>query len=140
MNDINDTSKDLFAGWSPTEPPRQVRERVLAAARRGAVPARRPLEDRLWENRLLRIGWLTAAALLLALNLWLPTPVERDPRGSIVAGMPVDFDPLLASLIEGHPPTRTTWADQRQLVPVLLEEGCTVATDATDAAADGGKS
>ncbi len=137
MNDMNDTSKDLFTGWSPTEPPPHVRERVLAAARRGAVPARRRLEDRLWENRAVRIGWLAAAALLVALNLWLPTPAERDPHGSIVAGMPVDLDPLLASLIENRQPTRTTWADQSQLVPVLLEEGRTVAAEATG---NGGRS
>lgn len=134
---MNDSPDGLFAGWSPTEPPSQVKERVLAAARRADVPARRRLEDRLWGSRPARIAWLAAAAALVAFNLWLPTPADNNPPGSTVASSPVDFDPVLASMIARHPPTRTTWADQRQLMPELLEE---TRSAAADTATDGGRS
>lgn len=133
---MNEAPKDLLAGWSPTEPPPHVRERVLAAARRGAFPARRALEDRLWENRSVRIAWLAAAAALVALNLWLPAPEQPLPRPSPLRRSTVEIDPVLASLIAKRPPTRVTWSDQSQLVLVLLDEARSAATNAT---ADGGR-
>ena len=134
---MNDTPRDLFRGWAPVDPPSPVRDRVLAAARRGAVSARPPLGVRLWESRWVRIAWLAATAVLVALNLWLPSPAERGPRTTATAAAPFELDPLLASLMADHPPTRTTWADQGRLLAALLEEAPTVPTDVT---ADGGHS
>jgi hypothetical protein len=72
---MTDNDTELLAGWrSPPAPP-ELKERVLAAAldddRR---PVRRRLENRLWESKALRFGWLAAASLLLALNLAVRNP------------------------------------------------------------------
>jgi hypothetical protein len=77
---MNDNDTDLLAGWrSPPAPP-ELMQRVLAAARdHNRPPVGRRLEDRLWESRAVRFGWLAAATLLLALNL-----AVRNPAGAPV--------------------------------------------------------
>lgn len=61
---------DLLKGWRTPPAPPHLRGRAMAAARDGARrPVRRRVEDRLWESRAVRYGWLAAASVLLVLNL-----------------------------------------------------------------------
>jgi len=60
-----------FPGLEPPEPEARLRARVLRAARKAAKTrtgrfAR--LVDRLWSNRPLRLSWLAATLVLVALN------------------------------------------------------------------------
>jgi hypothetical protein len=128
---MNRSNDELFRGWKPTSAPPDLKERVMSATREGLVTQPRGLTDRLWESRALRYGWAVAASILLALNLWLPSPGEREPYPTAAVEEPVEFDPVLASLMEGRLSSKTTWADQSLLVPVLLGEAQTVAPDAT---------
>jgi hypothetical protein len=123
---------DLFRGWTPTPAPPHLKARVVSAAReKGADTQPKKLTDRLWESRALRYGWAVAATALVALNLWLPTPMENVSHRAATVAKPVGFDPVLASLMEDRLPPRTTWADQTHLMHILLGEARTVADDAT---------
>jgi hypothetical protein len=126
------SNNDLFRGWTATRTSPELKERVLSAVREGADVRQRKLTDRLWESRALRYGWAAAATALVALNLWLPTSIEPVPRSTATVQEPVDFDPVLASLVRDRLSPKTTWADQSQLAQVLLEEDQAVATDATE--------
>jgi len=62
-----------YPGLEPPEPDPRLRSRVLRAAGQAAAAEARTgalarLVDRLWENRALRLGWLTAIVALLVLN------------------------------------------------------------------------
>ena len=103
----------------------------MSAAREGVVTQPKTWTDRLWESRTLRYGWVAAAGALVALNLWLPATGDRQPYTTAAAEEQVEFDPVLASLMKDQLSPKTTWADQSHLVPVLLGEARTVATDAT---------
>ncbi len=81
-------SRDLLAGLRPPLPPPELRARVLAAAHRAAPTVASPsrqresLLDRLWAARWLRLTWLGAVLVLLALHADLaghdaPTRVPR---------------------------------------------------------------
>ena len=125
------SNDDLFRGWRPAPARADLKESVISAARGGVQTQPKGLTDRLWESRALRYGWAAAATALMALNLWLPSPADRQPYLAAAVEEPVDLDPVLAALLEDHLSPRTTWADQSHLLPVLLGEARTVATDAT---------
>jgi hypothetical protein len=125
------SNDDLFRGWRPTPASPELKERVISAVRGGVQTQPKGLTDRLWESRALRYGWVAEATVLVALNLWLPSPADREPYLAAMVEEPVEFDPVLAALLKDHLSPRTTWADQNHLVPVLLGEVRTVATDAT---------
>lgn len=98
-------SRDLLVGLRPPPPPAELRARVLAAAHRAAStvasPSRRreSLLDRLWAARWLRLAWLGAVLVLLALHADLagrdaptsapmPTYAETGGNGGFVLFRP----------------------------------------------------
>jgi hypothetical protein len=71
-----------FAGLTPPDPPAEMREKVLAVARRAL--AREAVPDvwtRIWESRPLRIAWAVAAVLLVIANVGISM---RRPSGRAV--------------------------------------------------------
>ncbi|MCH9646639.1 MAG: hypothetical protein K0U98_00295 [Deltaproteobacteria bacterium] len=64
-----------FSGLEPPEPPGDLRERVLTAARvaRAADEGRAPVEWtlRLWRSRELWLAWAVGMVFLLGVNAWL---------------------------------------------------------------------
>lgn len=129
--------EDLFRGWKPTPAPNHLEEIVMSAVQETVVSRQRTLVDRLWDSRALRYGWVAAATALMALNLSLPTPAGPEPGRTVKASEEAEFDPVLASLLEDRVPTKNTWADQGDVVRVLLGETQEVAADATSS---GGRS
>ena len=65
-------TRDPLFGLRPPKPSPMLRSRVLREARRAATEPRpgrlERLVDRLWDNRPLRLAWVAAALVLLALN------------------------------------------------------------------------
>ena len=109
---MTDDDTDLLAGWrSPPAPP-GLKQRVLAATRdHNRRPVNRRLEDRLWESRAVRLGWLAAASLLLVLNLAARAPNEA---------------PRIAST-EGPPSARDTAVDVGAPIPEPADGAWTLA-------------
>lgn len=95
-------SRDPLDGLRPPPPPPELRARVLAAAHRAAPTVASPsrqresLLDRLWTARWLRLAWLGAVLVLLALHADLaghdaPTRVPRPAYAETVAEGGVEF-------------------------------------------------
>ncbi len=83
-----------FGDLRPLRPPEELRARTLAAARTalressaGSRPSdRRPLTDRLWESRALRLAWATVVVVCLAANFLIGrTRTTPPPRGDAAA-------------------------------------------------------
>ncbi len=117
---------DLLAGWRSPPAPLQLRRRALAAARdANRAPVKRRLEDRLWESRPIRYGWLAAASLLLFLNL----AVGVSHRPAILAlnhGAEVhQIDGIDIGVLIPQP-TRAAWtlADAQLVVRQILTDPC----------------
>jgi hypothetical protein len=124
---MNRPDHDLFAGWRATLAPAGLEDRVLAAIREGARPPHIGLVNRMWENQALRIGWLAAAALLMAINLWMPTAPGTGSE-VVVARTDDEVDVLLASLMERYDLRTPTLADQNLLIEEIFGNGQSVST------------
>ena len=118
---------DLLTGWrSPPAPP-QLRRRALAAARDGSSkPTRRRLEDRLWESRPARYGWLAAASLLLFLNLAVGFSDRPTLRALNHGAEFHQIDDGFDIGISIPQPTRAAWtlAEAQQVVRQILTDPC----------------
>lgn len=93
-------SRDPLAGLRPPPPPAALRARVLAAAQRasptGESRRRESLPDRLWAARWLRLAWLGAVLVLLALHADLagrdaPTPLPMPAYAETAEDGSFDF-------------------------------------------------
>ncbi len=111
--------RDLFAGLRPAGSPPGLERRALAGALEGRAPRARRLEDRLWNSRGARLGWLAACVALLAFNLLLPGPgrTVHGPR-RVVEG--ASAAPPVGSEQQTGRPGSPRWSDQRTLLCRLL--------------------
>lgn len=115
---------DMFVGWRAPAAPTGLEQRALAAARDPQVtPIQRRIEDRIWESRGLRIGWLAAASILLSANMLLTNDVvvaQSQSEPEIAADKELDIGIEL-------PPFRgevTTLGDANKIAIALLDEPC----------------
>ena len=91
---MSDTSNEEFdtvlAGLEPPPPPRELRARVLAAARHVAFEEPEPdLWTRVWNSRGLRLAWAAAVASLVAGHLLVGpgNGVTSKPRPELMASI-----------------------------------------------------
>jgi len=110
---------DLLAGLRPAGPPPGLGRRVLAGALESRAPRARRLEDRLWNSRGARLGWLAACVALLALNLLLPGPGRTAPGPRRVADGASAAPPVVSGEQTGRAAS-PRWSDQRTLLCRLL--------------------
>lgn len=114
-----------FPGLEPPEPDPRLRSRVLRAAWQAAAEARTGalarLVDRLWENRALRLAWLTAVVALLLLNATFDTGTIGGNGAAPADGHgPAELDvPEIAIAGRLHPGSAVAL---RTTDPVLREE------------------
>ena len=117
---------DLFDGWRAPSVPVGLDRRVLAAARNPnfvAIPRR--IEDRIWESARLRVAWLAAASLLVALNL-----LVAGPLAPVIAGHPAEVATSSAEGLDNgvevpsHDQQVTTVGDSDTLAIAILMDPC----------------
>ena len=123
MTDVRD---DHLAGWRAPSLPPGLEQRVLAAARDPlARPMPRRIEDRLWESRALRYGWLAAASALLALHLMVAEPAGRgvdQPSAVAAAQQAEELD--IGVAIPTPRDRAATLADAHRMALALLDDPC----------------
>jgi hypothetical protein len=120
-----DRSMDPLARWEPPPTPQGLKRRALAAAEdhdRRPVPRR--IEDRLWESRTLRFGWLAAASVLLALNFAVGTGEHRQELETAdrVARPTVELD--VGIDVPASTPNTWTVAEAQAIVDAMLNDPC----------------
>ena len=91
---------DPFLGLEPTRAPQDLRNRVLASARRAAAEPRPGLVDRLWSSTGLRLAWVGCVLVLLVANLTATGPAPTAgpllaPQATAEAGLPLEVRELL---------------------------------------------
>ena len=123
---MTDARDDLLAGWRAPSVPPGLEQRVLAAAMDPlARPTPRRIEDRLWESRTLRYGWLAAASALLALHLVIADPAGRGvDRPSAVAAAQEADDLDIGMELPAHRDQAMTLADAHRMALALLNDPC----------------
>jgi hypothetical protein len=123
---MNRDDIDLLTGWRSPPPPPELKERVLTAVRDdGRQPVRRRLEDRLWESRAVRVGWLAAASLLLVLNLAMKTADRAPMVASANDGSPaLDAEAVVGAPIPEPEDVAWTLADAGSVVRAILTDPC----------------
>jgi|GEM_PF-1291330 len=116
---------DPFRGLEPTRAPQDLRDRVLASARRAAAEPRPGLVDRLWSSTGLRLAWVGCVLVLLVANLTSTGPAPTAgpslaPQATAETGLPLEVRELLPTGWQPHR-TSATAADRRLLDQVLTE-------------------
>jgi hypothetical protein len=124
----NGNPKDIFPGLKPSGAPPGLRERVLTAARETAVtvPRRMPWDQRLWENRGLRLAWIGTVVVLLAANAFFavqPAPeVASTVRPQVIEDVATEEEDLLR-MIRPRDTQRKALAEQMRLLDEALTNG-----------------
>jgi hypothetical protein len=114
-----------MSGWKAPSAPDGLKNKAMTAAHdadRRLVPRR--IEDRLWESRAVRFGWLAAASVLLVLNFAVRT-AEQDHELQVadrVDHPPVELD-VGIDVPESTPKTWTV-AEAQAIVEAMLKDPC----------------
>ena len=87
-----------FDGLRPPSLPKELRERVLGAAREATLVETPALVDRIWESRRARLAAATVFAILLAFSFFVRPltgpPTQRPTRGVGTSAPEVEGFPL----------------------------------------------
>jgi hypothetical protein len=120
-----DHERNPLDRWQPPPTPRGLKNSAVSAAldadRR---PEPRRIEDRLWESRPLRYGWIAAASMLLALNLVVENPQRPQNRHAAVAEASAADEYDVGVEVPSAAPRTWTVAEARALVGAMLEDSC----------------